>query len=425
MIKLKERTWPSSPLKAKNLDAEQVKQFLRIRADYEKSAFVNEGQVEVRELGPAGFAKPIPPGECAVSALVLHGNGKIYGGTYGKNAHFFFYDPSPDADTVCPLGIVAANAKITALVSGIDGCVYGATADLNGGNGTLFRYKPCEKLLGETDFNGRGVREIFDLPAEDQVFYSIVDPCHSAGKIETLMTPVPGEGIADIVIDNAGRTIYGISSGSGTLFKFDISNLRSSVIGKADPNGNFSGKLAFDAAAGAVYGAGLYGRIFRLNCENDRLDFLKVKAPALKGRELYNRVTAWGFDEYNHQLYGGTVDGILFRFDSREEKIICLGKPVDQSDIRTLTIANNGTVYGVCGEKDKCCHLFSYNDQTRELNDLGVLLARSERPWYGYEISCAATGWDGRLYFGEEDRISHLFMYFPPVKRRTKINQYS
>jgi len=418
MIKLEEKKWPSSPLKAKDLNAEQVKQFLRIRADYEKSAFVNEGQVEVRELGPAGFSRPIPPGECAISALVLHENGKIYGGTGGKNAHLFFYDPSPDADTVCPVGVIAANAKVTSLVSGADNCVYGATAGLDGGNGTIFRYKPCEKLLGETDFSGRGVREIFDLPAEDQIFYSIVDPCHSAGKIETLIEPVAGEGVADIVINNAQLAIYGISSGSGTLFKYDLASGKVTKLGKADPNGNFSGKLTFDAASGAVYGAGLYGRIFRINCESGRVDFLTVKAPSLKGRELYNRVTAWVADDIEPFIYGGTVDGILFRFDCREEKILCFGKPVDQSDIRALTVSNDGTVFGICGEKGKCCHLFSYCDESRELKDLGMLLARSERPWYGYEISAAVTGKDGRLYFGEEDRISHIFMYFPPVKKR-------
>ncbi|MDD5599101.1 MAG: hypothetical protein PHV82_14235 [Victivallaceae bacterium] len=416
MIDLKNKKWPSSPLKAKDLNADQVKQFLEIRAAYEKSAFVSEGQVEVRGLGPEGFSPPIPPGECAVSALVLHSNGKIYGGTSGKNAHLFFYDPTPDADTVCPIGTIAANSKVTALVSAADGCVYGAAAGLDGQGGVLFRYKPCERLLGETDFTGRGVREIFDLPAEDQIFYSIVDPCHSAGKIETLPAPVKGEGVADLVIDNQRQLIYGVSAASGTVFKYDLAAGRAVEIGRIDPNGNFSGKLAM-APDGTVYGAGLYGRLFKLCPENNNIEFLNVKAPALKGRELYNRITAWAYDEAAEVFYGGTVDGILFRFDPREDKVICLGKPVDQSDLRAVAVGNDGTVYGVCGEPGKCCHLFSYSDETRELRDLGVLLARSERPWYGYEIACAVTGADGRICLGEADRISHLFMYFPPVKK--------
>lgn len=417
MIDIKNKKWPSSPLKAKDLDAEQIKQFLKIRADYEKSAFVNDRQVEVRGLGPEGFSKPIPHEECAISALVLHSNGKIYGGTYGKNAHIFFYDPSPDADTVCPIGIVAENSKVTALVSGSDGCVYGSTESLDGKNGIIFRYKPCEALLDEADFSGRGVREIFDMPAEDQIFYSIIDPCHSAGEIITLLSPLTDEGISDIVIDNENEAVYGIGAISGTLFRYDISTNRIVKFGKVDPNGNHSHKLAIDPN-GVVYGAGLYGQIFKLSPENENIEFFNVKAPALKGRELYNRVTAWAFDEVNDMFYGGTIDGILFRFDINGEKICCLGKPIDQSNIRALTISNDGKAYGVCGDKGKCCHIFSYCDESRELKDLGVLLARSERPWYGYEISCAITGVDGRIYFGEEDRISHVFMYFPPVRKR-------
>lgn len=409
-----------SPLKAKNLDPDQIKQFLRIRADYEKSAFVSEGQVEVRGLGPEGFTKPIPPGESAIGALVLHSNGKIYGGTYGKNAHLFFYDPTPDADTVCPIGIVAKDSKVTALVSASDSCIYGATESLSGKGGTLFRYKPCEALLKEAEFKGCGVREIFDMPAEDQIFYSIVDPCHSAGKIETLKAPIKGEGISSIVIDNERKLIYGVSSISGTIFSYESESGKVKKIGKIDANGNFSKKLVI-CKNGTVYGAGLYGRIFRISPENGKMEFLNQKAPSLKGRELYNRVTVWAYDDVNNIIYGGTVDGILFRFDIAAASIISLGKAIDQSDMRALTVGNDGIVYGSCGEKDKCCHMISYNDKSRELKDMGVLLARSERPWYGYEISCAVTGVDGRIYFGEEDRISHLFMYFPPIVNQQKI----
>jgi len=416
MPSLKDMKWPSSPLKAKDLDENQLKQFLQIRAFYEKSAFVNEGHVEVRTLGPKEFTEPIPPGESAISALAVHTNGKIYGGTGGQKSHLFFYDPTPDADVVVGIGIVAENARVTSLVSCEDGNVYGATESLDGGSGVIFQYKPCETLLKEADFKGLGAREIFDMSAEDQVFFSIVDPCHSAGKIETIISPLQGEGISDIVIDNERKIIYGVSSQTGTLFKFDISTKEVSSIGRIDANGNFSQKLLI-LPDGNLYGAGLYGRLFKLNAESGSMRFLDACAPALKGRELYNRVTNWIYDKDKQLIYGGTVDGIVFRYDLHNDKMTCIGKPIDQSLIRALTLGNEGTVYGICGEKGKCCHMFIYNDESRELKDMGVLLARVERPWYGYEISCAATGADGRIYYGEEDRISNLFMYFPPVKK--------
>jgi len=43
-------------------------------------------------------------------------------------------------------------------------------------------------------------------------------------------------------------------------------------------------------------------------------------------------------------------------------------------------------------------------------------LARSERPWNGYEFGCMTTGNNGTVFLGETDRISQLFMYFPSVE---------
>jgi len=38
--------------------------------------------------------------------------------------------------------------------------------------------------------------------------------------------------------------------------------------------------------------------------------------------------------------------------------------------------------------------------------------------WHGYEFDAACTGEWGEIYLGESDRVSHLFLYFPPVRRR-------
>jgi hypothetical protein len=80
-----------------------------------------------------------------------------------------------------------------------------------------------------------------------------------------------------------------------------------------------------------------------------------------------------------------------------------------------MAISGN-IVYSLIGDKGDCCHLTSYDNATRELRDLGCPLARSERPWNGYEFASMTTGKDGTVFMGENDRISQLFMYFPPVK---------
>lgn len=67
-------------------------------------------------------------------------------------------------------------------------------------------------------------------------------------------------------------------------------------------------------------------------------------------------------------------------------------------------------IYGIAG-KD-CCHLFKYNPEEGDLRDLGILHVSSPRCWHGYEFDAAVTGEKGEIYFGENDRISHLFVYY-------------
>jgi hypothetical protein len=414
MINLKNKVWPSSPIKAENLTPEEIQQFLKVRADYEKSAFVSEGHVEVRILGTKSFTDPIPPQECAISSLVAGPKGKIYGGTAGKKAHFFLYDPSPDADTVLDIGVVGENMAVSSLACDSKGTVYGST-DGEAVEGLLFVYKSCEVLASEMDYTNKGAREIFDTPVADQVFHSIVDPCHAVGRIEILASPIPNEGIASLVMDETRHILYGLTSKSGTFFIYDLDSNK--VIHKepVDELKFFSPSLAIDSN-GVVYGACGSGRLFRYMPDNNALEKLELFAPSLKGRELYNRVEAWAYDRIHNILYGGTIDGIVFSLNLATMTITCLGKPIDQSNIRTLTLSNDGRLYGVGGEEGKCCHLFVYDPATRDLKDLGCMLARVERPWYGYEFASSATGCDGRLYFGEFDRISHLFLFFPPIQ---------
>ena len=417
MVNLKDKKWPVPPGDEERCKGERVKEFLKIRAEYEKSAFVSEGHIEVRRLGPAAFTRPLPPGESAITALVQYHNGKIYGGTSGKKAHLFYYDPSPDADTVVDIGVIGENLKVISLVAEEKGRIFGGMVQRDrNGDGFLFSYSPCEVMIEKIDIKGKGVREVFYTPAEDQIFHSIVDPCHSAGEINILTAPVKGDGIASLVIDNKRKLLYGLSDKKGIFFTYDISGKKVIIKGPVDEINEFSRKLVMDKE-GIVYGAKAKGELFKYNPEEDKIEKLSLFIPSLKGRELYNRVDSWALDEVSGLIYGGNIDGILFIFNPFERTITALGKPIDQSRIRALTVGKDGRVFGVAGEAGSCAHLFCYNAETRELKDLGVPLATVETPWYGYEFESAVAGKDGEIYFGESDRISHLWIYFPAILR--------
>ena len=412
MIHLDNKKWPSSPLKQKNLDAEQLKQFLTIRADYEKSAFVTEGHFEVRALGAKDFTRPIPPGESGITALCRHSSGHIYGGTGGTAAHLFFYNPAPDADAAADIGTVPGAERVVSLAELPSGAVFGAAVTPEK-KSLFFIYKPCQVLLREKDFTGMGVREIFDLPAEDQLFFSTIDPCHSSGTIEMIDCPIEGE-ILDMVLSPDGSCAYCLTAGIGEIFRYELESQSARQVGRLDPNGNFSPKLGMDGC-GKLYGAGLYGRIFRYDPIFDDFSPLAVCAPAFKGQEVYARVTAWCPGREGKILYGGTESGLFFRFDTETEQLLTLGKPCAQSRISAMT-RSAGKIFMVAGEPDDCAHLGCYDDATRELRDLGCPLARSERPWNGYRFEAMVTGRNGVVFLGEYDRISQLFMYFPKTE---------
>jgi hypothetical protein len=72
----------------------------------------------------------------------------------------------------------------------------------------------------------------------------------------------------------------------------------------------------------------------------------------------------------------------------------------------------DGCLYGIGGEEDGMGRLFRYDAETHELADLGILRSSEQRMWNGYEFDAAITGLWGEIYFGESDRISHLFSKF-------------
>jgi len=127
---------------------------------------------------------------------------------------------------------------------------------------------------------------------------------------------------------------------------------------------------------------------------------------------MYNEIDSLIFDRKSNSIYGGTsADGILFQFYPDKEKIISLGKVINQPRIRCLAFGNNGYLYGIAGKN--CCHLFKYNPKERDLRDIGILYVTSPRYWHGYEFDAAITGENGEIYFGQNERISYLFVYSP------------
>ena len=379
MINLENRVWPKRPdIKVEGYDP-----------------YVREGRVFSRALQYfQNLSEPIPAGESAITSLCRGFNGKIYGVTSGAKSHLFYYDPSPDADGVCDIGVIDNATSVRSLVPYKDGRIFGGistTLSKDVSDGGLFHY---ETKIDKMNEGGT-----------------------SKGKIEyNILVPIKNEGIGGMVIDNKRDRIYGISTKTGTFFIYDIAKDTIALKGKVQEKGYFSCCLVVDSY-GHVYGGGHLGRIFRYDIDLEKICKLKVRIPSVAGRGLYNIIDSMVFDESRQIIYGGgKADGVLFAFDPQEGKIISIGKVITEPRVRALTVGNDGKVYGVAGNEEGMGHLFVYNPETRDLKDLGILLSASEKFWHAYEIESAVTGEFGEIYLGESDRISHLFIYFPPIK---------
>lgn len=355
---------------------------------------VNEGFVMTKELSIRGSGWPIWPGECAITSLVT-GEERLFGATSGRRAHVFAYWPNPAGEAVLDLVALEEHTAIRHALAWVPGCgLFAGTS-----------------APGRADYPGGELLKIAQVPLGDV----IQEWGGARAKIESLGRPVDGEGVACMIGDPTRGRLYGLSDRTGTLFSVHAASGKIETHGPIDELHRFSPDLIL-GPDGFVYGCGTAGRLLRFDTEQKTVVDSGMSLPCMAGRGQYSAIGAWVLDEKSGLIYAGDVaDGLLSVLDVCRGEVRVLGKPTAQPHIRALAVAPDGRVYGIAGLRDTICHLFVYTPCIGELRDLGVMTSATERRWYGYEFDCAAAGPDGRIYFGESDRISHLFVYFPPL----------
>ncbi|MCM8766513.1 MAG: hypothetical protein NC901_00385 [Candidatus Omnitrophica bacterium] len=377
---LEKRKWPERP---------------EINMNFRRySPYVTYGRVENRSLRLfQSLSEPIPPGECAITSLCKGKRRKIYGATSGNRSHLFYYSFSPEGDGVCDIGIIeGAKAVKNSLCVDKNGNIWGGVSD--GEKGYIFFYNTSNDHMSES--------------------------MTTCGKIETVLEPVPEEFIVYLLYDQERDLLYGLTN-EGNFFIYDITKKQTSIKERIDKNRLFSPVMVKDDKSN-IYFFGAFGQILKYSIIEDKITLLDIYVPFLKGRAFYDRVSSICFNKYDGLIYGGTnLDGVFFSFNPETNFVRMIGKITSEKDIPCLTVGKDGTVYGISGEKDGMAHLFSYNIDTYSLTDLGLLYTTIEIPWHGYEFASACTGDFGEIYLGESDRISHLFIYFPPIPEKKKI----
>ncbi len=72
----------------------------------------------------------------------------------------------------------------------------------------------------------------------------------------------------------------------------------------------------------------------------------------------------------------------------------------------------------MAGGPDDIAHLFVHDPGRGSVADLGIPLSTLAARQYGYHFTRAVVGRDGEIYFGQDERVNHLWVYFPPVASR-------
>jgi hypothetical protein len=376
--KLRARSWP--------LELTDV-----IIGDYENSPYVSKGRVFSRALRMhQQVSEPIPAGESGITSLCRGGNEKIYGATSGAKSHLFVYDPAPAADGTLDLGLLpGVKAVRRCIVSDGRSRVFVAASEMINGQegGPLFMHDTAPDYTDE--------------------FRSFM------GDVKQVTVPVPGECTVALCADMERAVLYGVSSKTGTFYSYDMESNTVKHIGPVSKDRAFSHCLVIDGK-GNVYGTHSLGTLFRYSPVTQTVEDLGVRIPTISGREFYNSLDSAVLDPVSGLIYGaGSADGVLFSLDPETLDIRSLGKACPEPRVRALAIAPDGRLFGVAGNENGMGRLFCLDPARHELVELGIMLAASEVWRRGFEIDAACTGSNGEIYFGENEREGHLFIYFP------------
>lgn len=341
--------------------------------------YIREGTAIAFPMCIPGATLPIPADESHITALDITRDGIVYGGTSGRSSHFFIGMFIGSTGMVYDVATIADAESCTAVCCGKDkfvGCVNDA------GGGRIFT---------------RDLQEVpYDVTQETAIYNK---PLYDLGY------PVKGERIIHAVRDDSREYMIGITENH--LFVLDIEKAKMEVVGEVTGSGKLVAGLD-----GNIYGMDEPGNLFRFNLTERTLQRNAVRLP---GGNWLSTSLIWAKNNSSGELYLADNDGYIFSFLPEEGFSESLGK-TNLSPVKTMAVTHDGRLFGFCGEE--ISNMFCYNPATQDLANIGVAVSVIERRRYGYLFGDAVLGRDGQIYFGEDDDLGHLWIYYPSIAKK-------
>jgi len=338
--------------------------------------YMKEGSMVAFPMCFPGASVPIVADESHITALDITPEGIVYGGTGGRLVHLFVAMFHGVTGVVFDMGTVEGADHCAALC--------------------------CAKGKFVAGVNGKGGGRIVAGGLQGLPFDLIQEWGFGRSPFQDMGEVVKGERIIHLVADPSGTRVVGTTTGH--LFSVDVEAGKVQVLDEL----RAQGQLCL-GSKGGVFGLDEAGHLWRYDLQAKQLQRKAVKLPA----GTWNHPLRWARDAQRGLAYTADAGGNLFAFGESHGFGDPLGKTL-LAPVGPMAVTFDGRLFGFCG--DELAKMFCYNPIKKEVANLGVAVSVLERRRYGYVFGDAVTGRDGQIYFGEDDNLGHLWLYFPKIQ---------
>jgi len=370
---------------------------MNVRIDHvSPSESVQEGVFVAMPLCFPTQSIPPPAGETAIQVLLHSADGRTtWLGTAGGKAHVMAAAIHGSTGVVRDAGTIPDATSIAGLMQDVE-----AQADA-----------PNVYAVA----NGAAGSSLWKVEARMLTFLIQEWGWMRPLKPQKVFDLFAGVAVAHAVACGDGKTMAGLAD-DGRVFTVDAAAGNVQVIGQvAGPIAPFS-RVVIDPG-GCLWGADAASRLWTCDLNHGRVETTGLPMPV--GDSAGPRAVTWAADESSGLLYGGVdPDALLFRVDPRSPRVQTIGKVSRLEGLGCLAVSHDGRVFGTAGLEEDVGHLFCYDPKGQTLRNLGVATSVLNARQYGYHFRSAATGAGGELYFGQYERVNHLWVYFPATPRR-------
>ena len=339
--------------------------------------FMKEGTMVAFPTCFPGVTVPIAADESRITALDVTADGTVYGGTSGRSTHLFVGMFHGVTGIVLDMGTVAGADHCAAIC--------------------------CRKSKFVACVNGPGGGRIVSRPLQPLPFSLIQEWEFPRQSFKDMGEVVEKEAIIHAVLTDSKQHMIGTTEKH--LFAMEMETGKIRIV--ADGRG--SGQLGI-GSNGSIFGLDEGSYLWRFDSVSSEL---KRKAIQLPDGAWGKTPLVWARDTRSGVLYTADGDGTLFAFSEEQGFTASVGRTM-LAPVGAMAVTLDGRLFGWCGSE--LSRLFCYDPACEKIKDLGLGVSVIERRRYGYMFGAAVVGRDGQIFFGEDDELGHLWIYFPRIQ---------